>query len=182
MTRLGEHATFVRAVELLRREMRTSIVHLITAVPRVVLRDLHREIHGRSPKSGQLPSSAALLSTRWRQVHAATVVGFYEAYGGRAVRQGGDTDALIAAYDSYLGVVRGQGNRPALDLNDAWVLSRDLRVGLVEVRVCGRCQIRYLVAQDSHLPPTCPLCALRRRSERRADRERSRCAAAPAAR
>ena len=53
-----------------------------------------------------------------------------------------------------------------LDLNAAWVIARDLRVGTAELRTCNACAVRYLVASASRLAPTCPLCSLHARNGR----------------
>jgi hypothetical protein len=82
-------------------------------------------------------------------------------------RTGGALDALISAYDLYRALAPPE--RP-LDINDAWVIARDLRIGTARLRTCARCALHYLVASDSRLPPTWPFCACHARFARRLKR------------
>ena len=59
MTALHERGLL--AHKLIQRKMRTPIVHLHTQMPLADIREWHREIHGRSPSSGLLPSMSTLL-------------------------------------------------------------------------------------------------------------------------
>ena len=67
MTALHERGLL--AHELIQRRMRTPIVHLHTQMPLADIREWHREIHGRSPSSGLLPSMSTLLPNRGSQIH-----------------------------------------------------------------------------------------------------------------
>ena len=58
---------FDTAVDLIERGLRISIVSHLTGVHPKTLRALYRELHGRSPPSGPLPSAAAILATRTAQ-------------------------------------------------------------------------------------------------------------------
>jgi len=149
------------AVSLLRRKARVSIVHHETGVSRAKLRILHRELHGRSAPSGQIPMiGGATIQTRAQQVHAGLFAALYARYGGPSTTRQLDIRAVIAAHDLYLSMVPRE---PHVDFNTAWVIARDLRVGTSVLRVCGTCEAPYLVASASRLAPTCPLCVLHAR-------------------
>jgi flagellar transcriptional activator FlhC len=168
MMGLAEHARLALAIALLERGARVSIVRHLTDLPRMVVRRLYREVLGVAPAAGQLPTTARVMGTRLRQVQASLWASLYRGLGGPGICQILDPQALLAAHDLYLQVARGQGHPPTLDLNDAWVVARDLRSGAAELRPCPRCQIHYLVCSEPRLPPTCPLCALRARALRAA--------------
>lgn len=179
MIGLDEYARLGLAVELLCRNARVPIVRSLTDLPRAVVRRMHREIHGESAHSGQLPTTAAVMSTRVRHVQVSLWVCLYAGLGGAGVYRVVNPRALIDACDTYTQVLRAQGQDPVLDINDAWVIARDLRTRAARLRSCPRCQVRYLVCEDSRVPPSCPICALRARGARpaRAPAEGSRGAA-----
>lgn len=158
---LADLAQLNLAVALLRRKARVSIVHHETGVSRPKLRALYRELHGYGASSGQLSAiGGATIQTRVQQVHAGLFAALYEYYGGREVTRQLNIRAVIAAHDLYESLVP----QPAqVDFNSAWVIARDLRVGMSELRSCSTCQVRYLVSIESRLAPTCPFCALHRR-------------------
>jgi hypothetical protein len=67
-TLTAQHEQRTPAFELIRRKLRTPIIHLHTRIPLADIRDWHREVHGRSPSSGLLPSMATLLPNRNSQI------------------------------------------------------------------------------------------------------------------
>jgi hypothetical protein len=166
MMGLTEHRQLALAIALLERGTRVSIVRHLTDLPRMVVRRMYHEVHGVAPGSGQLPTTARVMSTRARQVQASLWACLYVDELGPDRERALDPLALILAHDLYLEVARGQGLRPTLDLNAAWVVARDLHAGLAGLRPCARCQIAYLVCAEPRVPPTCPLCALRARALR----------------
>ncbi len=161
MSVLGDLERLELAVELLRRKARVSIVHHETGVSRAKLRTLHRELHGRSAPSGQIPMiGGATIQTRAQQVHAGLFAALYARYGGPSTTRQLDIRAVMAAHDLYRTMVPRE---PTVDFNTAWVIARDLRVGTAELRTCSACELQYLVASASRLAPTCPLCVLHAR-------------------
>ena len=155
------------AVALLRRKARVSIVHHETGVSRPKLRTLYRELHGRGAPSGQLSAiGGATIQTRLQQVHAGLFAALYEYYGGPKVTRQLDIRAVIAAHDLYESLVP---QAPQVDFNGAWVIARDLRVGMSALRSCPDCVVRYLVSSESRLAPTCPFCSLHRRRDGRGE-------------
>ena len=166
MSVLGDLERLTLAVSLLRRKARVSIVHHETGVSRAKLRVLHREIHGRSAPSGQIPMiGGATIQTRAQQVHAGLFAALYARYGGPSTTRQLDIRAVMAAHDLYRTMVPRE---PTVDFNTAWVIARDLRVGTAELRSCRSCEVRYLVSSGSRLAPTCPFCALHARRAGRA--------------
>jgi hypothetical protein len=164
---LGDLERMKLAVELLRRKARVSIVHHETGLSRAKLRVLHRELHGRSAPSGQIPMiGGATIQTRAQQVHAGLFAALYARYGGPLTTRQLDIRAVIAAHDLYLSMVPRERH---VDFNTAWVIARDLRVGTSELRFCGACELRYLVCSASRLAPTCPFCVLHPRRDGRGE-------------
>ncbi len=161
---LGDIAQLNLAVELLRRKARVSTVHHETGVSRPKLRILHREIHGHGPPSGQIPATGgATIQTRLQQVHAKLFAALYEHYAGPAMSRQLDIRAVIAAHDFYVSLVLQE---PLVDFNGAWVIARDLRVGMSELRSCDVCEVRYLISSESRLAVSgCGRAVLRRCAE-----------------
>lgn len=163
--RLDMHARAAEAIALIRRGMRTSIVGYITGVHPVVLRELHHEIHRSKPASGQLPSSGGVLRSSLMRASASAFAALYRSLAAGDIGTTVDTHALVKAHDLYLEQVgdlvpAGRHGTP-IDINQAWIIARDLTTGVVRFQFCRRCRVRYLVADLSDRPPTCPLCALR---------------------
>ncbi len=140
MSTLSDHERLALAVALLRRKARVSIVHHETGVPRERLRRLHREIHGRSAASGQIPMlGGATIQTRAQQVYAGLFAALYVRYSERDTTRQIDLQAVIAAHDLYLSLVPPAPRAPRLDFSAAWAIARDLRVGSAELRTCNAC-------------------------------------------
>lgn len=138
----AHHECFSLAYELVRRKLRTPIVHLHTGMPLAEIRELYRELHGRSPSSGLLPSISTLLPNRQCQIYVSLFASIYRRLGGEGVFKNIDIQAII----------------------QAWVIARDIRINVAVFSTCPRCGTPYLSAPESKLPPTCPICSVARRS------------------
>ena len=158
---------FDSAVDLIQRGMRISIVSHLTGLPPRVLRSLHHEIHGVSPPAGQMPSSTGMLATRSAQAMASVFAAFYRSVGGVGIRDQIELSALLTAHDLYLELVEilvsAVSHLKPIDINQAWVIARDIQTGALYFSDCRTCDIRYLCATDTRSPPGCPICALKRR-------------------
>jgi hypothetical protein len=166
---LADLARTELAVRLLTRNARISIAHYESGLPLRRLRDLYRELHHRKPSSGQLPAvGCPAIRTRRQQIQASLFATVYEAQGGPSVYQATDIEALVRAYDTFLFLAEASG-RAEIDFNICWVVARDLRIGASRLVRCPRCEIRYLVSDNSRAPASCPLCSLcaRRRGGRK---------------
>ena len=163
--RLRHHARTQLAIALIRRGMRTSLVARISGLRPAVLRELHYEIHGCKPLPGQLPSTATLLGTARRQANASLFTGLYRAFGGAAVQRCIDIEALLTGHRLYLeqmaGLTGSDTLGPPLDINQGWVIARDLTTGLVLFRTCEPCAIPYVAGAFSRRSVDCPICALK---------------------
>ncbi len=163
--RLQHHARTQLAITLIRRGMRTSLVGRISGLRPAVLRALHHEIHGCKPLPGQLPSTGSLLISARRQATASVFAGLYRAFGGAAVYRSIDIEALLTGHRLYLeqmARLAGSDSLGApLDVNQGWVIARDLTTGLALFRSCQRCAIPYVAGAFSHRAVDCPICALK---------------------
>ncbi|MEA3278587.1 MAG: FlhC family transcriptional regulator [Pseudomonadota bacterium] len=164
--RLDLHARTDLAIALIRRRMRTSIVRKITGIHPVILRELHHEIHGCKPVSGQLPSSNGILHTPLTQASASVFAALYRSFGGADIHKAVDVDALVKAHDLYVDQFGGlsSSGRPGVpvDITQAWIIARDLTTRIARSQFCDRCQVHYLIADLPRTPPTCPICVLKR--------------------
>ncbi|MBK5941408.1 FlhC family transcriptional regulator [Halochromatium roseum] len=165
--RLQQLARTQQAVALLRCGMRTTLVQRITGLRAALVRELHREIHADKPKSGQLPSTHAVLDSVLSQASASLFIALYRALGGAETERQIQLEALLQAHRLYLEqqerVAAGGRLGPAIDINAAWVLARDLTTGLALRRFCRQCRIHYLAADFSRTALQCPICRLKQR-------------------
>jgi hypothetical protein len=97
---------------------------------------------------------------------ASAFASLYRSLAAGDIFKAVDTQALVRAHDLYLEqvgdlVFAGRHGAP-IDINQAWIIARDLTTGVVRFQFCPRCRVHYLVADLSDRPPTCPLCALTR--------------------
>ncbi|MCP5410478.1 MAG: flagellar transcriptional regulator FlhC [Chromatiaceae bacterium] len=158
------------AIELIKRGMRISVVSRITEFSPKVLRSLSREVHGHSPRSGQLPSTSRMLSKRSTQATATLFTALYRAQAGSGIFDAIALDHLLAAHERYLAFSAGlrlQGlDIVPIDITQAWVLARDIRSGVASFRYCHACHLHYLFIDDARVPEGCPICALKRQYAR----------------
>ena len=168
MDALTESTRHLLALRLLARHARISIVHHETGLSRGHLRALYRDLHGRSPKSGQLPAvGCSAIRSRRQQVHGSLFAALYAAHGGPGIHEQMAIDAVVRAYDTFLLMVGGTAGAE-IDLNVCWVIARDLRIGTSRLLYCARCGVHYLVSDNARAPASCPLCALYARHSIRA--------------
>jgi len=165
--RLERHERTQRAIALIRRGMRTSIVWQISGLAPVLVRELYEEVHGRRPTAGQLPTSSGILCSPHRQASASLFAALYRALGGETIARTVVVDALLKAHALYLEQLDrlpGEPLGPPMDINQAWVIARDLTIGEARFRGCQRCGIRYLAGDFSRVALCCPVCVLKGRS------------------
>ena len=148
---------------LLARKLRTTPAHGLTGLPETELRRLYHQVHGCSPSSGSIPSTAHLLTSRRRQVKCSAFLEVYLALGPKEAPI--DGERLVAAFDLYR-ALSGE-IEPEIDLTGAWSVVREYKAGLTLRKICRSCEGRYLLAPRSILIPNCPYCALRERGLRR---------------
>ena len=165
--RLAQFQQMETATMLIQRKMRISIVASITHIHAKPLRTLYREIHGHGPVAGQLPSSGGILSTRTQQATASIFAALYLRASQSNVGDQINLEALLSAHDLYLEVcsnqIRSNLKVEPINITQAWIIVRDISIGAAYFRSCQSCQIRYLLSNDTHIPPTCPICALKKR-------------------
>ena len=164
--RLVRHERTARAIALIRRGMRTSIVGHISGLAPAIVRELYEEVHGRRPTAGQLPTSSGILCSPRRQASASLFAALYRAIGGEAIARTVVVDALLKAHTLYLqqlGRLPGEPLGVPIDINQAWVIARDLTIGEARFRDCKRCGIRYLAGDFSRTALGCPVCVLKGR-------------------
>ena len=156
---LGAFERMQTAVQLVRYRARTRVVQALTGVQAGAIRSLYREIHGRSPPAGLMKtSSEGLLRSSDAHLQASVAARLFVSVSHGLDRV--DARAVLAAYELYEGLAVGEGE--ALDINDLWIIARDLTASLARFDWCQSCNVDYLVVVD-HKRPGCPLCAKKRR-------------------
>jgi len=159
------------AVQLIHRGMRLSIVSHVTGIHLKPLRSLHREILGRGATAGQMPSTRRILATRSSQATASVFGAIYRSAGNSGIHDQIDITALLTAYDLYRELLEVAVSTASpvklLDINQAWIIARDIRTGAAYFQECRHCRIDFLSAADADSPMDCPICALRRQENAR---------------
>lgn len=170
---IKQHDQISRAIDLIRRGYRTKIVYLETGVPQAKIRSIHKELFGRSPWSGQLPEAERILNTRVRAIDASLLIHLYrKVYHLKAEAQI-DIDALSMAHDAYKSLREEWGMlsaRDPIDVNEAWVLARDLRSRHLVTSVCPTCGFHYVWSVTQERTPSCPTCSLSAESRRSSEK------------
>jgi hypothetical protein len=155
---LAEHERTSLAIALLRRGARLSVTRVLTKIADRRLRGLYRQINGHAPQGGPVPDAGGrMIQTRRLQAHASLYAVLFLERTGAGKRP--YTQGLIEAYDRYGKLMRDSFEAPELDINSAWAITRDLRLRVAHLVYCPVCRIEYLVAEQSRVQPTCPLCS-----------------------
>ena len=128
-------AAQARAVQLIQMGFRTKIVHLETGVHPRALRRFYREHFGRTAPPGMLPEVERITSNRATTEEATLLLVIYQRLHPDADRKL-DVDKLCTAYRFYMNL-RPEACGKALDINEAWVLARDLKAGRLKLAACG---------------------------------------------
>lgn len=154
------------AVRMIRMGFRGTIVAQESGLSGVTVRRLRRELVGdeRPASSGRLPETSGIVRVRRRLIEAGIFILIYRGISDPAVRRP-SIETIMRAFIIYEQVHTSvhEGRRlPGVCLNatDAWVLSRDLHTGWVEVERCRACGISYMSVPDQTLNRCCPFCSL----------------------
>ena len=168
MTALGIRGeadlTLLRLAEaLLRRGARTTITQALTQLPRGTVAALHASIHHRPAPSGLLATSTlSFIRSPRKHLHAALYAVILQRLSGN---DNGSLDAgkIIQAFDLYNGLTAATPSRDnGIDMNEAWVIARDLHANDLHIKHCAVCGAPYLVLEDG--AGRCPCCTLDRRN------------------
>lgn len=157
-----DRAKRIREAErLVRLGFRTKVIVHHTRLSQKIVREIYRQVSGRSPRSGRLPQCDGVCKTRKHLCEASIVISLYQAISARDVTREVDMDALVEAIRFY----RSRVERPLLEPSHVWVLARDLRSGrggadsaLVRLVRCATCGADYLVVSQQRFRQQCPFC------------------------
>lgn len=164
---LERHRNVHLALALVIRKMRTTPAHAMTGIPETDLRRLYRQIHGTSPSSGAIPSTAHLMTSRRRQARLSAFLSVYLGFEGPDHRERPlDAGILVLAYDHFISQFGGS-DAAEMDLTAAWSLVREYKAGISRFRYCPKCSARHIETQNSDMPLNCPFCTLRSRERQK---------------
>jgi hypothetical protein len=161
------HRQFDLALALVERKLRTTPVHVLTGVPESALRQLYRLLHGSSPRSGSIPSTGHLLSSRRRQTKISVFAKIYQSLLSKEETWVVEGRLLIQSHDLFKALI-GFKQAEEIDLTAGWSIIRELQAGVSKLPQCHRCGAWYIISENADVPPSCPFCALRRRQGSRA--------------
>ncbi|HAZ42575.1 MAG TPA: hypothetical protein DCY52_09925 [Methylococcaceae bacterium] len=160
---LERHRRVDLALALVERKLRTTPAHVLTGLPEAELRRLYRQIHGRSPTSGSIPSTGHLLTSRRRQAKISVYVAVYLGLAGEEGSRHVDARMLIQSHDLFKELI-GVRQAEEIDLTAAWSVLREFQSGISRRPCCRECGAWYIISETADVPLSCPFCALRRRS------------------
>lgn len=156
-TTVEDARRLARVLTLVEHNARTAVIQSLTNIPKGLIRNLYRELLGRSAPSGLMKASCeSLFSNTSTHILASYFALFY---AGRT--ESDEYDRLITAYTQYQALTRNigrQGKKARLDFNDAWLISRDFRIKVASLKHCRKCSTDYLVGRCPGV--TCPVCKL----------------------
>jgi hypothetical protein len=161
------HRQFDLALALVERKLRTTPVHVLTGVPESDLRHLYRVLHGSSPRSGSIPSTGHLLTSRRRQTKISVFARIYQSLMAREQTWVLEGRVLIQSHDLFRALI-GSKQAEEIDFTAGWSIIRELQAGVSKLPQCHRCGAWYIISENADVPPSCPFCALRRRQGSRA--------------
>lgn len=143
---------------LVSKKLRTLPAKSLTGLSEAELRKLYRSLHGTSPSSGSIPSTAHLMTSRRRQLKLSAFLTIYQSLGSGSIREPIDAERLLVAHDLF-SLIAGEGQHE-IDLTGLWSVIREWRSGLTRLQSCPDCKAQYLVVPTSELPLNCPFCVL----------------------
>jgi Flagellar transcriptional activator (FlhC) len=148
------------AMQLIAEGLTPPIVHAVTGLCRIRLRNLYRDIHGKAAVKGRRSKYAYnRLKTRNQVIEGTTYFQMYHGLGGERIFHDLDPDLVLSAYREY----KGLSAKNRIDFVTAWYIARDLRENLgdniLTPRLCQVCDREYLYDPRSDLMTRCPLCS-----------------------
>ena len=141
------------ALELLKRHARISIVHKETGIPKALLRNTYRDLHGRSSRPGAVKYSTQGLTRTIKKYKEVTLFAVcFEKVASKSREN--DIRKAISAFDIY------KKSYPAsqLDFSAAWVIARDLLQAITKIIKCHHCGAAILTNARENMIERCEVC------------------------
>ena len=141
------------ALELLKRHARISIVHKETGIPKPLLQNTYRELHGRSPRPGALKySTQGLTRTRRKYKEVTLFAVCFQKVASKSWEY--NIRKVINAFDIY------KKSYPASQVNfsSAWVVARDQQLGITHIVKCLHCGAAVLLNAREDDSERCGVC------------------------
>lgn len=162
---IRQHQKRQLAIELVRREMRTTPIRHLTGLSDVQIRGLYHLVHQRPARAGRIHQASTLCRTRALHARLSVLAVLYRQIGGQGIMRRVSAEALIQAWDLFHELDQVWAGNPGVDgfdISDAWVIARDLCQQRACFSICKTCNLHFVVTEDSLVPPTCPFCANRK--------------------
>lgn len=142
------------ALELLKRHARISIVHKETGIPKALLRNTYRDLHGRSSRPGALKYSTQGLTRTIKKYKEVTLFAVCFLAVHSRNREFQNVSNVILAFDIYKKLLPSSN----LDFSAVWVIPRDLNTGRIEVVRCANCGASVLINLREDGTERCVVC------------------------
>lgn len=141
------------ALELLKRHARISIVHKETGIPKPLLRNTYRDLHGRSSRPGALKYSTQGLTRTIKKYKEVTLFAVcFEKVASKSREN--DIRKAISAFDIY----KKSYPSSQIDFSAAWVIARALLQGITQIIKCNHCGAAVLLNAREDASERCSVC------------------------
>ena len=166
---MDHHNEMQCAHQLFKLGARVQVVQSVTRLSRSRLLKLYTEINGKSPPKGLLPSSEAWYCQHEGNIHASLFWNFFVGLRNFAPELA-EGELISKAYGCYLREIslhceeasEMKTGEPVFSITRAWMLSRLMRIGELDVTNCNTCGGSFVYA-PLHTPELkhtfqCTLC------------------------
>lgn len=140
------------AMELLKRNALIAIIHEVTGISKITLRDYYREMYGRSSQKGKPKESAKGLTRTLAAYKEATVFAVYFKLVSINI-QAAQIHRVIIAFDNYKALYP----QSRLDFSGTWVIAKDLSNNVISLIRC-ECGAAVLINVRDELDDRCLIC------------------------
>jgi len=164
-----QYAVATQAAYLLQRGLSAPIVALETGINELQAKRLRATLGLGAARRGMMRETASLTARDDGAIEIALFANIYRKLGGQQILRAVQIDAMVRAYDQYLSLRRfiGLQEQRAININQAWVLARDARSGVLLWRRCTdqRCRSVYVLTKPTSEPvrSVCPVCRMEER-------------------
>lgn len=161
---LNYSTDFAVAVKLIKLGARLQVLESVKSVSKPKKVQIYKELTGKSPSKGMLPSSADWFLLGQANAHASS---YYALHRAMVLATGkDDVITLIKAYEAYLDLIEAKFNEngvlseePFFSINRAWTLLRFIKGKLLNTSECISCHGKFIVsADDIHHGYLCLFC------------------------
>ncbi len=164
MTRVEHSEQTIKAAKYIQYGLKTRFIIQETKLPAKYVRELIKDITGRSQLSGQLASVSTLLKTKNSLMLCILLLTIYQQSGPPLATTTIDLDRLIIVFDCFtkhintLKEMRNRHQETMFTINNAWVLISSLLNNEIQLSQC-HCGCTVIITDSLPITLKCPFCS-----------------------